>query len=74
MSHPIISENQKTILQALMELAYKQLMCFAEHMNDSNGQVDNTKYADYVLYALHEELKKEMEKKGIRYSKRDYES
>lgn len=40
----------------LMEIFFKQLMAFSESINDTEGNVDTWKYADYVLHCMGKRL------------------
>lgn len=53
----------------LMELFFKQLLAFSEHINDSPDVVPTEKYAEYVLFSMEKRLKKQMDKKDIAYQK-----
>lgn len=73
MGLPELKEGQRDTLEVVMDMAFHQLMCLADYMNDTDGKVESEKYADFIIYALYEELKKRMDKKGITYPSRNYE-
>ena len=40
-----------------LDIFFHQMMTHASYINDSNGKVPDHLYADFLLYALKEELK-----------------
>ncbi len=54
---PKLSPEGTIRIDVLMNCFFMQFLAFAEFMNDSNGQVETCKYADFILYAFAKDLR-----------------
>lgn len=55
---PSLDEEGQIKINVLMELFYKQFWTFSEFLNDAPDKIPTYKYADFILFALKEELKR----------------
>lgn len=60
-----INEQNGIKLNILMELMYRFIETFCEYINDSpqENRIEKEKYINFVLYAMGERLKDDIEKK-----------
>ena len=52
-----ISEDDKVVLSALLDVFYVNLMTFANYINGDSENVADESYAKFILFAMEEKLK-----------------
>lgn len=53
-----MTSDHEITYDVLLNNFFIQFWAFSELLNDSNGQVETWKYADYIIHSLSSELKR----------------